>query len=225
MGNSVDAVVLVHGLWMHGLVFLPQRHALQQRGFAGRAFSYRSLQRGLDDNARALAAFIGEIDAPRIHLVGHSLGGLVACTTLAHYPDKRIRRAVLMGSPYGDCHAARMLLQTPGLATVVGRSMRDWLDQSPPVIAPEFEIGVLAGNRSLGLGRLIPGLPQPNDGVVALAETRIADARDSIVLPVAHSQMLVSAACNAQVAAFLKSGRFDHGLSGQDISTPRADTP
>jgi hypothetical protein len=71
-------------------------------------------------------------------------------------------------------------------------------------------IGVLAGTRRVGLGRLVPGLPLPNDGVVALAETRLPGAADFIALPVAHSEMLASRRCAAQIAAFLESGRFRH---------------
>ena len=54
------------------------------------------------------------------------------------------------------------------------------------------------------------GLPQPNDGVVALNETRLPAAADFIALPIAHSQMLASRACGAQLLSFLETGRFRH---------------
>lgn len=217
MRKTVETVVLVHGLWMHGLVFLPQRRGLERHGFSGVTFSYRSLHCSLAENAAALADFVTAIDAPAIHLVGHSLGGLVALSMLARHPDLRVRRIVVMGSPFNGCHAATALMQA-GFSAMVGRSLRDWLSGPPPAIGDQFEIGVLAGNRSLGLGRVIPGLPQPNDGVVAVAETRIPDARDSILLPVAHSQMLISPTCFDQIVAFLATGRFAHAPSRQDIS-------
>jgi hypothetical protein len=69
---------------------------------------------------------------------------------------------------------------------------------------------VLAGTRSIGLGRIVPGLPRPNDGVVTLAETQLHGATDFIVLPVAHSEMLASRRCAEQIAAFLETGRFLH---------------
>ncbi len=216
MQTALEPVVLVHGLWMHGLVFLPQRRGLERRGFSARTFSYRSLHHGLAENAAALATFVGEIEAPVIHLVGHSLGGLIVLSMLARRPDPRIGRIVLMGSPYGGSHAAKALIAA-GLSAMVGRSIREWLAAPPPVLSDNVEIGVLAGDRSLGLGRVIPNLPQPNDGVVTLDETRIPGSRDSILLPVAHSQMLVSAACTDQVAAFLRTGRFQHPPSARNI--------
>jgi hypothetical protein len=62
----------------------------------------------------------------------------------------------------------------------------------------------------MGLGRLVSGLPQPNDGVVAVTETLLPGATDFIALKVAHSEMLASRRCAAQIAAFLESGRFLH---------------
>lgn len=210
MSEAAASVVLVHGLWMRGFVFMLQRRWLSRRGFAVRTFSYPSLCRGIDANARALSRRVAEIDAADVHLVGHSLGGLVVLTMLAQYPERRVRRAVLMGSPCGGSHCARVLLRTPGLAALVGRSLGDWLARPRLEVPDGVAVGVLAGDRSIGLGRLIPGLPRPNDGVVALAETRLAAASDSITLPVGHSQMLVSPACADQVAAFLKTGKFSH---------------
>ena len=63
------------------------------------------------------------------------------------------------------------------------------------------EVGVLAGTRSVGLGRLVPGLPQPNDGVVAPADTPLAGPPDPTQLPIAHSEMLASRRCDAQLAS------------------------
>lgn len=211
MGVTRETVVLVHGLWMHGLIFVPQRRWLSGEGFAARTFSYPSLRRGLVDNAQALARFLGGLEAPTIHLVGHSLGGLVALAMQSSFPDPRVCRLVTMGSPINDCHAARMLLKAPGLRRIVGRSIQDWLAQPAPPLPSDIEVGVIAGNRSLGLGRVIPRLPQPNDGVVTVAEACIAGATDTLVLPIAHSEMLVSPPCARQVAAFLRTGRFLHG--------------
>jgi pimeloyl-ACP methyl ester carboxylesterase len=204
-------VVLVHGLWMHGVVFAFLRRWLAGRGFDVRCFSYPTVRNGLASNARALAAFLGAVDAARIHLVGHSLGGLVVLAMLEAQPDPRIGRVVLMGSPCRGSHSARVLAERWGLSFIVGRSIADWLAR--PAQAVRGEIGIIAGNRRLGLGRLLPGLPQPNDGVVSVAETRLAGAADNIVLPLGHSQMLVSRACAEQLAAFLRQGHFRHAAA------------
>jgi pimeloyl-ACP methyl ester carboxylesterase len=205
---GAEAIVLVHGLWMHGRVFALQRHRLVARGYRAACFSYPSVSRGLSANADALAGFVSATEAERIHLVGHSLGGLVALDMLARYRDPRLGRVVLMGSPCRGSNSATVLLRIPGLAEVVGRSLRDWLTMPPPELPVGIEIGVIAGSRSLGFGRLLPGLGWPNDGMVAVGETRLAQASDAITLPVGHSEMLFSRTCLEQALAFLADGRF-----------------
>lgn len=205
----METVILIHGLWMRGVVFLPQQRWLMRRGFAVRRFSYPSMRRGLQHNAKALAEFVTSTSG-NVHLVGHSLGGLVVLNMLAQYRDPRVRRVVLMGSPCMSCHCASVLLRNPGLAAIVGRSLKEWLELPRPQLPEPLEIGVIAGSRSLGLGRLIPGLARPNDGVVSVMETRLPEARDFITLPVSHSEMLISHACADQVAAFIGGGSFIH---------------
>lgn len=207
----METIILIHGLWMQGFVLLPQQRRLERRGFAVRRFSYPSMRESLQRNAEALSQFVASTNNDNIHLVGHSLGGLVALSMLAQYPDPRVRRVVLMGSPCMGSHCAETLLRTPGLAAIVGHSLKEWLAAPRPQVPDSVEVGVLAGDHCLGLGRLIPGLPRPNDGVVSVAETRWPGARDFTTLPVSHAGMLVSRACADQAVAFLRNGRFIHG--------------
>lgn len=222
MHTGFEAIVLVHGLWMHGIVFFRQQQTLTRRGFAVQTFSYPSVRRGLAANADALARFVAGLDAPRIHLVGHSLGGLLVLSLLSQHRDPRFGRAVLMGAPYCGSHCAQVLSAIPGLSAIVGHSVHDWLTLPAPQIPEDIEIGVISGDRSLGMGRLLPGLPKPNDGIVALDETRFAQATDSITLHVGHSEMLFSTACSDQVVAFLATGRFLHAIGPRARRTATA---
>jgi hypothetical protein len=85
---------------------------------------------------------------------------------------------------------------------------RDIWRSLPDDYRPRCEVGVIAGSRPWGLGRLFTRLPGTNDGVVRLEETEVAGMRDRVVLPVSHSGMLVSARVAREVAAFLGSGAF-----------------
>jgi len=115
-----------------------------------------------------------------------------------------------MGSPCGGSYCASVLLRIPLLAMLVGRSIRDSSERSRWDVRADAEIGVLAGNRSFGLGRMILGLPRPNDGVVSVQETQLPGCRDAITLPVSHSEMLISQDCARQAGHFLQYGRFFH---------------
>ncbi len=211
--SNAATVILVHGLWTPAAVLLAHGHWLRRQGYRTLRFGYPSVRATLTQNAQALRRFVAEAGGDEIHLVGHSLGGLVILDMLRHDPDPRLRRAVLLGTPCTDSQCARRLARVGGLPALLGRSIGEWLARgSGATAAPRsaVEVGVLAGTRSLGLGRVLPGLPRPNDGVVTLAETRLPGAADHIALPVAHSEMLASRRCAAQIAAFLASGRFVH---------------
>ncbi|HXF67839.1 MAG TPA: alpha/beta hydrolase [Burkholderiales bacterium] len=210
MTTGQDAVVLVHGLWVHGLAMEVQRRALARRGYRALAYSYPSVRSTLTENAERLALFASSLRARAVHFVAHSLGGLVVLKMLAGGGPADGGRIVLQGVPYGGSRAARRLARLPLGETLLGRSLREWLESQPPADFARFEIGVIAGSFALGLGRLIePELPRPNDGVVAVEETRVPGMRDHIVLPVNHSGMLVSREVVRQIAAFLRSGAFE----------------
>lgn len=210
MIEKAETVILIHGLWMRGLVLLPHQRWLRGEGFAARRFSYPSWRSGLADNARLLSKFVGETPGAVIHLVAHSLGGLVALKMLSRDADARIQRVVLLGTPYAGCHCGSALAATPALAALVGRTFGDWFRQPRPALPPAVEVGTIAGTRSISFGRLIPGLARPNDGLVAVEETRIAAAKDAITLNVSHSGMLVSRACAGAITDFLRRGSFIH---------------
>lgn len=210
-------MILVHGLWTPAAVFALHGHWLQGRGYRVLRFGYPSVRGTLSQNALRLKGFISAQVPPTIasdlHLVGHSLGGLVILEMLRQEPDPRLRRVVLLGTPCVGSHCARRLARIAGMPALLGRSIIEWLSRASAgtaAAAPGFEVGMLAGTRSVGLGRVVPGLPRPNDGVVALAETRLPGATDFIALPVAHSEMLASRRCATQIAAFLETGRFLH---------------
>ena len=203
--------VLVHGLWMRGMVMELQRRYLTRMGFDVMCYSYPTVRCTLTENADRLAQFARALAAPGIHWVGHSMGGLVILRMLEHDPSLPPGRVVLIGTPYSDTYAGRALARSPVGARALGRSMREWLEPRNAIVLPGRDIGVIAGSRSVGLGRLVArGLPSPNDGTIAVAETKLDSACDCIVLPVTHTSMLFSRTVARQTAAFLRSGRFEH---------------
>jgi pimeloyl-ACP methyl ester carboxylesterase len=204
------AVLLVHGLWTGRWIWTWFARALRRQGWRTRAGAYASMRAGLQENAACLLAQAEAVDAGTLHFVGHSLGGLLLLAALAERPAAPPGRIVLLGSPVAGCHAGQRLARLPGGETLLGSSLRDWLAAPLARWTGPRELGIIAGNLGVGLGRLVaPDLHVPNDGVVSVAETRLPGARDHLVLPVAHSAMPLSGATLAQVQHFLRHGRFD----------------
>lgn len=203
-------VVLVHGLWVHGAVMLLMQGRIDRCGYRTLAYSYPSIGPTLTENAGRLADYVRGVAATRPHFVGHSLGGLVVLRMLECAPDIEPGRIVLVGTPYADTYAGRRLASLPGGRVALGRSLSEWLGGEKRV-RPGCEIGVIAGNLGIGLGRIIaPDMPGPSDGAVRVEETHVPGMRDHVVLNVSHTGMLLSKEVARRICEFLRHGAFEH---------------
>lgn len=204
-----EPIVLVHGLWVGGWALAILAARLRYCGYAARVFPYPSMGAGLSANAGGLARFAASLGVPHVHFVGHSMGGLVILKMLAANPELRCGRTVLLGSPYGGSRSAEALARTAAGRSILGHSLMDWL-RGPRAEPRNHELGVLAGCRKIGLGRLVTRLPGPNDGVVMETETQVPGMADFIRVRVSHTEMLWSRKVAHQVCTFVQSGHFDH---------------
>jgi pimeloyl-ACP methyl ester carboxylesterase len=208
--RSDETVVLVHGLWMPAQVMTVLARRLRHAGWTTRTFSYSSRHASLRQNATALAEFLREIEAPKVHFVAHSLGGLVVMRFLQDYPEQRPGRVVVMGTPYGGSHVARRLSRHAFGRWLCGMGLQGALMGEGTVWSGGRDLGVIAGSTPIGAGWIAPGLPRPNDGTVAMSETIVPGCTDEITLPVTHSGLVFSYKVARQVAHFLATGTFLH---------------
>jgi triacylglycerol lipase len=108
-------VVLVHGLVDNRSVFTVMRHALRRRGFAQVCtWNYSPLLRDVESAAEALGRHIErvclETGHERVHVVGHSLGGLVARYLVQRLGgDHRVESLVTLGTPHAGTRWAHVL--------------------------------------------------------------------------------------------------------------------
>src|SRR3989304_3462679 len=94
------------------------------------------------------------------------------------------------------------VMKPPAGRWLLGASAPLWRERDARWTRPE-RLGVIAGTRPIGLGVLLGRLSGPNDGVVTVEETTIEGMSERILLPVGHSQMLISGRVAGQISAFL----------------------
>jgi pimeloyl-ACP methyl ester carboxylesterase len=205
-------IVYVHGLWQRGVESHWLRRRLSQDLKAeARTFSYPSVAADATTNARALAKYLTAIGADTLHLVGHSLGGLVILKlfeedALARLPRGRI---VLLGPPVRGSRSAQNLARLPFGRKIMGLGVGEELLASRERRWNRArELGVIAGDLGFGLGRLVGTLGGPSDGTILVEETELDGTADRVVLRVSHTGMLFSAAVARAAGAFLCTGRF-----------------
>ena len=193
-----DVVILVHGLAANRVIMAPMARAL--RAGLGKILNwgYSSLWSPIERHGRSLATILRQLDEAhpgRIHLVTHSMGGIIARVALREFRPQRLGRMVMVTPPNRGSRVASRL--APWLGRIC-----------PPLVQ-------LAACEDSFVCRLpLPEVPEL--GVIAAAgdylvheeSTRLGCETDHIILPGLHSSLLFQRETADQVRHFLEHGRF-----------------
>lgn len=200
-------VILLHGIWMRGFTLAPFARRLRGAGFASvETFDYASIggtpAKAVERLERHLAACDGAV-----HVVGHSLGGMLAVELANRTQVRNCGRIVCLGSPLLGSAAARGLAKVPAARWAMGLSA-DVLVRGFERWQGGGDIGVIAGRTPIGLGRFVGALEGPHDGTVSIAETRLPGITDHCVVDATHAGLVFSDEVAQLTATFLRNGRF-----------------
>jgi pimeloyl-ACP methyl ester carboxylesterase len=196
------SVILVHGLWMTGVELRCLGGRLERCGFNVRYFRYKSWRGSLERAAAELRRFAEQQSDCTVHLLGHSLGGLVIAAMLESGDPGNPGKVVLLGSPQqgsvlaaslARCRVGRFLLGPFACAAIV---------RNRPLFPVGRELLVIAGTFSFGFARFF-GVAVPNDGTVAVVETQVPGAPVQQVRA-SHMGMLFSRATLVGIVNFLR---------------------
>jgi len=201
--KKCETVVLVHGLWMTGREMRVLGGRLEEAGFRVRYFRYRSWRGGLAQAAGDLRKFVEAADGERVHLVGHSLGGVVIAKMVEEAPLSRPGRVAMLGSPMGGSAAAGIMSRRRVGRWLVGGVIREGIVEHSPKWPGGRDLLVVAGDIPLGSGLLL-GLPKPHDGVVRVEETRVEGVR-TVTVRASHVGLLLSRKVAALLSGFFQA--------------------
>lgn len=211
----MSGVVLLHGISRTARSLRVMERRLKAEGYASANFDYPSRQRDLSDIVDglipAVRSFAEGLDGP-LHLVTHSMGGLVARALLTQYRPPRLGRVVMLAPPNAGSEIADLLHRWGAYRRWFGPAGGELVTRRGERLeallgSVDYELGVIAGSRSIyPLGSLV--LPRPNDGRVAVAATHVPGQSGHVVLPTTHPGIVNNRACIEQVVTFLRDGRF-----------------
>lgn len=207
-----EKILILHGLWLHPWAMRWMQQQFNAAGYETITPVYHSISTNSANNVAAIYKAVqrSALPADRLHIVGHSLGGILALQMLSCYPDLPPGRLITLGTPVKGSLIAHRLARYRILRSLIGRSFEQGLDGQGLPEALGREWGMLAGNKAIGVGRILGGIAEVNDGVVALSETYHPAQTAHHTLPISHSSMLFSPLVVQECISFIRTGQFSH---------------
>jgi pimeloyl-ACP methyl ester carboxylesterase len=208
-------VLLLHGLNKTPDMMREMESALTRRGYHCYNIGYASTQLSIHDCARSVAeqlqaARVGREQTP-LHVVGHSLGGLIAWTLIQQLcPGLPWGRVVMLGTPIQgselvkNLNRYRLYRRTYGKA---GMEIEDYGLSLRPINKP---CGVIAGTITDWLGYIgIRWIGRTgHDGRVLIEETKVKGMSDFLQFPAVHPMLPKTPGVILQTLSFLETERF-----------------
>lgn len=209
-----DYVILLHGLGKTSAIMKRMEHAFQDAGYQVLNIDYPSRKKTIADLAGLVHVTIGSFakdKSKKIHFIGHSMGGLLIRCYLAKYRPENLGRVVMLGTPNHGSEVADWLKNNPLYKWYYGPAGQELTtDHDFDAIFghPDFETGIIAGNRTLdAICYFI--LPRPNDGKVSVESTKLQGMKGHIVLPVSHTLMPLHKNVIEEAKAYIQNGCFN----------------
>ncbi|EDM60341.1 acetyltransferase/hydrolase family protein [Vibrio parahaemolyticus AQ3810] len=201
-------IIILHGLYMHGLVMQPLSQKLRKLGYETQVISYNtvaidesSLFDSIDHSLNPLTANV---------LVGHSLGGLMIKRYLANRKPTTslISHVVAIGSPLKGASIVGRI-QDLGLGTILGNSPHHGLNKHDDAWAFPQKLGSIAGTVPIGARPLlIRNDNTMSDGTVTVEETRLDGMQDHIEVKQTHTSLIYNTFVPRQIDHFIRTDYF-----------------
>lgn len=138
MGRQEELVLLIHGFFQTRNIWEVMEDRLRHDGFGVMSFNLGGLFRfnthPVDKSARLVADKIESLSRrhgfSRLHIIGHSKGGLIARRYVQHYGgDQRVKSVVTLGTPHHGTPTALVGVALMGFGALQS-SARDLLPRS-----------------------------------------------------------------------------------------------
>ncbi len=204
---SQEHVIVLHGLWMRSVAMLLLARRLRAAGFRVSTLDYLTVAGSWQASTEHLVKRWQRLGPGKVHVVGHSLGGVLAVNAAQQFGKLPGGRIVCLGSPLNGSAVADRMRELPGARWLLGKSA-DVLHQGLPAWTGERQIGVVAGRKPVGLGKVLGRIQGAHDGTVAVEETRLAGIHAHRIVDSTHTGLVFSREVATLAANYLRHGEF-----------------
>ena len=186
---------------------------LEKSGFNVHYVYYQSVLKSPAENAAIIQKKIIQLNLSNLHLVGHSLGGVLLMHLFDQIDPKESDlpegRVVMLGSPVKGSWIAKKFSEWPIVSPLIAKSMPNALSGLDiPEWNTDRDWGMIAGTKGQGLGLITGGMPSVSDGTVLLEETIHPKQKEHIQVEKSHTALLFSKKVADLTSRFLNTGSF-----------------
>jgi hypothetical protein len=219
-----ECVVLLHGLARTSTSMNKIARTVEDNGYVVINVNYPSRKYPVEILAQqAVSAGLLSCkaeEAEPINFVTHSLGGILLRVFFQDEAVTELNRVVMLGPPNQGSEVVDRFQTMPGFKIFngpAGLQLGTDATDVPKSLGPvNFELGVIAGNHSMNL-LLSRFLPDPDDGKVSVASTRVDGMCAMVEMPVTHTMMMRNNKVIEQILSFLQEGKFTHQSAVHDL--------
>lgn len=221
MDTEREGVLLLHGIMRSSKCFGRLRQHLEQQGYLAFPVDYPSSRITIEQAAQQIEEVVQSlVELKRLHVVTHSMGGLVLRRWFGAYWDtyqqreltERFGRVVMLGTPNQGAELADILHPFPPFRWLFGPAggeLRRRIELNPAQLPiPPVPFGIIAGGRGEGTWGYNPLLPGDNDGTVTVASTQLTGACDFLRVPALHMWLMREPKVFEAIDHFLAEGCF-----------------
>ena len=210
-----DCVIMMHGLARTNSSMKPMRAALLQHGYLVVSLTYPSrnftIETLSDSTIPGVVQACREQGATRINFVSHSLGGILVRYYLESNEVAEMGRFIMLAPPNQGSEVIDTFSKVPGFIQIfgpagmqLGTAESDLPKQLGPV---KVDTAIIAGTSSIN-PLLSLSLPNPDDGKVSVASTRVDGMCALLELPIAHPFIMKDARVITEVLTYISTGKF-----------------
>lgn len=201
-----ETIVLIHGLWEAPFMMNVLGYRLAKQGYLVKYFHYHSVIKDITANREKLFNYLQPLENQVVHLVGHSLGGLLILKLLEKHSLENVKSIVLLASPVNGSVASKAFIDKFYAKLIFGRSLPALVEGVQ--VEAEQQVGVIAGTGGMGVTQYFIKIPKPHDGVISVKEAELQGANEMITLPVSHFPMIFSRQVAENIVEFIQTGQF-----------------
>jgi triacylglycerol lipase len=211
-----DYVMLLHGLGRTSFSMKFLGNYLEEQGFKVFNLGYPSTTYPIEQLVQNVTEQIKQAkieSANQVHIVTHSMGGIITRFYLKENPIKNLGRVVMLsppnqGSKLTDSLKNHLNFLYHFFTGPAGQQLGTEPSSVPNQLGPvHFELGVITGNTTLNplYSYLIPG---EDDGKVSVERAKVKGMKDFLVVPHSHTFIMNSHEVREQIVYFLEYGQF-----------------